>query len=41
VGKESAAKNAGVETARSGDNGTMLQGLENAAQAFMDSQKNT
>jgi len=30
-------KNAGVETARNGNSGTMLQGMENVAQASMDS----
>jgi len=34
-------QNAVVETVRNGNNGTVLQGLENAAQASMDSQKNT
>jgi len=34
-------QNAGLETARNGNCGTMLQRVENAAQASMDSQKNT
>jgi len=34
-------QNARVETARSRKCGTMLQGVENATQASMDSQKNT
>jgi len=34
-------QNAGVETTRNGNNGTLLQGVENAAQTSMDSQKNT
>jgi len=35
------SKNVVVETVRNGNCGTMLQGVENAAQAFMDIQKNT
>jgi len=34
-------QNAGVETAGNGNCGTMLQGVENATQASMDSQTNT
>ena len=34
-------QNARVETARNGNCGTVLQGVENTAQASMDSQKNS